>query len=298
MSGKIIAASFFGVAILAFGVWQWLQKDSAEPLQSKNDAQQPSALIDDTDTDGDGLKDWEELLLGLNPNNPDSDADGISDKEELAQARSAPTTQEAGVDTDQQTQEFAQTDVLAREIFGAYIQSKQLGTYDPSAFENIIAQSTQGTFTINNIAAYTLDDIKTTNDTSASTTSSYESAFQEAILAVTDISEYELTTYGRAVETGNEEDFEKLLVARDVYLSIAEELLSITVPEDGAVAHLDLINAFTSFANTLEHMAQSPDDPIVAFVSMRNFIEREDAIKTAYAQIDIYFTLKETQFGV
>ena len=34
------------------------------------------------DTDGDGLKNWEEDLYGTNPRNPDTDGDGISDRDE------------------------------------------------------------------------------------------------------------------------------------------------------------------------------------------------------------------------
>ena len=35
------------------------------------------------DTDGDGLRDWEEELLGTDPNNPDTDGDGFLDGEEI-----------------------------------------------------------------------------------------------------------------------------------------------------------------------------------------------------------------------
>lgn len=39
------------------------------------------------DSDRDGLKDWEEMLRGTNPQNPDSDGDGTSDGEEVAKGR-------------------------------------------------------------------------------------------------------------------------------------------------------------------------------------------------------------------
>jgi hypothetical protein len=41
----------------------------------------PGALYD---SDYDGLFDWHELLLGLNPYSPDSDSDGLPDAWELA----------------------------------------------------------------------------------------------------------------------------------------------------------------------------------------------------------------------
>ena len=42
------------------------------------------AAFYNTDTDGDGVSDWKEALLGLNPEKKDSDGDGISDGEEAA----------------------------------------------------------------------------------------------------------------------------------------------------------------------------------------------------------------------
>ena len=111
-------------------------------------------------------------------------------------------------------------------------------------------------------------------------------------MPITTIEEYELTTYGYAVETNDPAEFAKLGAAAAVYESIANTLLATTVPKDAARAHLHVINAFTTFARVLEMMEKVPEDPILSFVAMRNFLEGEDAIKIAYGQIDIYFTLR------
>ena len=41
-------------------------------------------MTEAVDSDGDGLSDSEEALLGTDPNNADSDGDGISDGDEVA----------------------------------------------------------------------------------------------------------------------------------------------------------------------------------------------------------------------
>ena len=288
MSGKVIAAALFGVALLLFAIWQSPLLGGASRISSDNsvianeDGLRESAEYS-LDSDGDGVRDWEETLLGLDPNNADSNSDGISDGEELAAARAAYEQSAEAATTSDQTQ----TDLVAREIFGAYIQSKQQGTYDPQAFDALLAQVADEQFGARYTSQYTKEDLVTTADVSPERTLQYEQEFQVAITPVTNISEYELTTYGRALESGDEAEFQKLMKAATIYKQIAQNLLRIT--------HLDMVNSFDTFARILEGMGSSPEDPVLTFVATRNFIEGEDMIKAAYSQIGIYFTLKESE---
>lgn len=293
ISGKIIAATLFGVVLLGFGIWKNLPlstTDQKSPVEKNGFSNSLESEAYTKDSDNDGVRDWEEILLGLDPNNPDTNDDGISDGEEVATARKEFEENSVNVLANAST---TQTDKLAREIFGAYIQSKQQGSFDSDAFDFVIAEAVSSQFGGSRAPKYTFDDIRTTSDTSLQKTNAYKKSFQNAITPVTQIGEYELITYGRAIETNDEKEFAKLVTAATIYNGIAKSLLLITVPEDGAKAHLDLINSFSAFASVLMVMTTTPEDPILAFVSTRDFIESEDAIKIAYSQIDIYFTLKE-----
>ncbi len=293
VSGKVIAAALFGVAVVSIAAWNtWVPtlRGSASTMSTQtNDTLASNQYA--TDTDGDGVFDWEEVLLGLDPQNPDTNGDGIPDGEEVAAARKV---FEASGELTLDTASTTRTDILAREIFGAYIQSKQLGTYDPEAFDFVIAQATNEQFGADLTPEFTLNDLRTTTDTSTGRVNAYKRAFQNAIIPITAIPEYELTTYGRAIETNNPNEFEKLGDAAEIYESIADALLAVTVPEDAARAHLSIVNSFSTFAKVLRTMERVPEDPILSFVATRDFLEGEDAIKAAYGQIDIYFTLKES----
>jgi hypothetical protein len=57
-----------------------LQRDSKGKILSFEVVPNPN---DSIDSDGDGIPDKEEKILGTNPNNPDTDGDGVSDYQEL-----------------------------------------------------------------------------------------------------------------------------------------------------------------------------------------------------------------------
>jgi len=78
------------VIILVGGFWLFLNKNSN--LKNKNLAGinvlknllLGEAHFEYTDSDNDGLLDWEEKLFGTDPQNPDSNGDGTLDGEEFA----------------------------------------------------------------------------------------------------------------------------------------------------------------------------------------------------------------------
>ena len=284
-NSNVIAALLFGAALIAFGLWHTFTQGEA-PTTSRDATQSTtSADLYTEDTDGDGLRDWEEVLMGTDPSNPDSDGDGVSDGDMLTQARAA-----YAQETSMATATLSKTDRLARQIFGTYIQAKQQDTFDDTAFDFVIAQATNAQFAETVSAAqYVRADVSTVPATPESIRA-YAQAFGEALGAIVAIREYELTTYGRAIEADDPAEFEKLMAASAVYRSIVETLMELSVPDNAVETHLAFTNAFVRFAAVLETMTSTPDDPILAFTATRNFIESEDAIRAAYAKIDTYFT--------
>jgi len=297
ISDKVVVAMLFGIALVGFALWKnppfhidAFKKDTTTNTKTAAEILASNAYT--MDTDGDGVFDWEETLLGLDSTNPDSDGDGVSDGEEVAIARKA---YEESAQARYDNASTTRTDILTQDIFGAYIQSKQLDAYDKNAFDFVIAQAANAQFSIRPQPQYVLEDLKISKDTSIANVETYKKAFQNALTPITAIDEYELTTYGRAVETHDPAEFSKLIDAASIYETIGTTLLATTVPKDASTAHLGLINAFFSFATTLRTMGTATEDPMRLFVATRDYIETEDAIKNAYSQLDIYFTLKESQ---
>lgn len=92
---KIVAAVLAFMALTAALVWLYSKNGAADknskqaavirPVQ--NDSSSKAVAEVSKDSDGDGLKDWEEALWRTNLNNPDTDGDGTTDSAEIAAGR-------------------------------------------------------------------------------------------------------------------------------------------------------------------------------------------------------------------
>lgn len=292
-SNKIVAAALFGVVLLAFAFWKSPLFHPVVAVRAQNEATTTTSVYDSpaytADTDGDGVKDWEETLLGTDPTKTDTDGDGIPDGEEVATARASLLESFSSATTTPETA----TDVLATDVLSSYIQTKQQGTYNPSMFEFVLAQAADTQFNKRTTAEYSQEDLTVVAETPAAHTA-YKEAFVTILDQVNNIPEYEFTTFGRAMNTRDADALALLTSDADVYTKIAEDLRLLSVPESAAAGHLALINAFIAFAATLHAVPLNLEDPVRTLVLTRDFLEQEDTIRNAYAQLNIYFTLNES----
>ncbi len=294
------------MAAIAFSLWytgfyvdkdqraeaKRLETEKAQQIEREAERKQAIAL----DSDGDGLKDWEELLAGTNPKSKDSDGDGIPDGEEVQDLR----TQRENAAQEQITKAGESdnlTDSTVRRIFSAYMQAKQSDTYHPASFAQVISNVTGDAFGESNmIEKYSVSDIRATVEPTIKNVTNYRNASDKAMAPVIQIAEYELTTYARAVENKDEVEFAKLTEAATAYRATAKNLLVIPVPSDVVQTHLELVNAYSSFANTLEDMGNTlvgeNGDPVLSFVQIRDFLEKEQKIVDIFDNLRIYFSVR------
>lgn len=90
----IFSAVLMLTALAGAGFWVDYKKFLPQTKNAEKTGQTPENAKRDSiaaeaakDSDGDGLKDWEEAVWGTDPQNPDSDKDKTTDGEEIAQGR-------------------------------------------------------------------------------------------------------------------------------------------------------------------------------------------------------------------
>jgi hypothetical protein len=138
------------------------------------------------DTDGDGLKDWEEELWGTNAADPDTDKDGTKDEEEIRLGRNPlvagpndpldksvleeKTT--VGKDDGPETE----TDRVARGFLKTYLEVKQGGgTLSAEAIEELAARAFENTPTLSP-PVYTVADLTRETERDTATVRAYGNA--------------------------------------------------------------------------------------------------------------------------
>jgi len=251
--------------------------------------------LEEKDTDGDGLKDWQEDLYGTDKTKKDTDGDGIPDAVEIRTSQAPTTTDALSLSTSTTTPEQKTlTRALTRQIFAAYVQAKQEKTFNQKEFNTFVENLTKQAYDKSILPkfTYSVDDIKHIIKPTEKNVRFYKKAFDEAVKEFDTIDAYEMTLYAQAVKTQNPDDFAKLRSVADIYRRVAKNLMIMPVPSDYTRQHVRLANNFVTFASVLDKLAFSETDPMLSFVAIREFLDTEANIKTAYTDMDAYFELQ------
>lgn len=232
-----------------------------------------------TDSDKDGLNDWEEVLRDTDPNNPDTDGDGMSDGEEVALSRDPKVPGEG-------TSEEA--------AFEAYIQSVKDYNSDPDSLTGQVSLqlleqlSSGGNSTeisqglINQIQAdivakdtYTKNNLIIYSDSSQENIQKYADAFIQI----------QNTEYAK-LEAQTNLDPESYI---STYENIALRLSTITIPSEISNIHLNFINNISKLAQLNKIVIDSEDDPAKVIAVISEIQKTVAAQELLSAQIKLYF---------
>lgn len=175
------------------------------------------------DTDGDGLKDWEEVLWGTDPEKSDTNGNGIKDAQEVEvlkrsqTLKQAPTASNAFKNSNTApTQAPTLTDKMAQEMFAKYINLKQTGAVIDDTTVNQIAQGVLKNndnleIKLQKFTAINLPNIATTED--STTIKTYGNEVWNIMMRNTPknvalVNEY--VTFTKAIQTQDENELKKL----------------------------------------------------------------------------------------
>jgi len=253
----------------------------------------------DLDTDRDGLKDWEEILVGTDPINPDSDSDGTSDGKEVSAGRNPKkagpndtTTIENLVKKDVGVgeTEHTLTEQVAKDFFSRYIAAKQQNVEMNSETAAQIANTSIQNVNLPEYTFYGPKDIKVSNDTSLEAKKVYADELGSAINRnSTKNVTNELNIFAKSLESQKEIDLLTLDLIITGYKKILKDTLAIQVPKDAAPEHLVYVNALSRIYIDISDMRMIISDPVRGYIGFSHYKQNALMLKFAFENLEAYF---------
>lgn len=257
--------------------------------------------INSIDTDGDALKDWEELLWGTDSKNKDSDKDGTSDGEEIKQKRdpakpgpndflSQYTVEgEADAKTEDKTpKNLNASDVFSQQLFSKYIALKNSGQEeDPESGSALVTNLTDQALSAFSFREYNASGLAV-SETDKDSLRFYASSL--ALLYLDFLKKVQVAA--NSVKT--DADLKNL---SQTYADFAEKLYGIKIPGQIIREHLSLINNISTVSSVFSALAKYKENPVPAISALKAYqIAQADQRKSMAAiaeylrKNDIIFT--------
>jgi len=289
-----------GVLIAVGGFFYYLEKRGGEERVAAGGVRVAAAEQFQIDTDDDGLKDWEEILLGSDPDNPDTDGDGTRDGQEVKEGRSPLVKGPSDKYSDEQEEKFTarrkegatELDAIFLNMFAAATtlqKNDQIYTGTSSLLYDIaereVARYGSKLVSLN---IYSIGDIRVREESSPSSLRAYGNAVGEMSRKydVPPGTEPDLLIIYKALLNSDERELEELDSYIIFYDKFVPAILSIPVPKVLAAAHLDFVNAMNAYGSVLRSVRTVFRDPFAAATGMKQIEAVFGALSAARSEMD------------
>ena len=302
-----ILGSLLFVAVLIWGTGQLRESN----LTKSNFQNQPAVIVannneqallekvNSTDSDNDGLKDWEEALWKTDPNNRDTDQDGKSDGDEVKSGRDpkkkGPNDQ---LETGQEANRAqvlltpdTQTDRLAKTFFSLFLQAKSenKNLSDQEAIKMATKSIQLNTVGTSLAKVYAANDFKVTTDNSLDQLKKYGNSMGSLVLENKDIMKDEIEILEKALASENKNALGELSTISLAYKNVIQGTLNIPVPEKALQNHIRLVNALQKLQSSAEEMALVFDDPSVSLSGLQKQKEGSHDLLYTLQDVNLFF---------
>lgn len=299
----VLNALAVGIVIVVMSLafrYQSAPKDSAS-LEAAGaltlQENRPSTFLE-SDSDNDGLKDWEETLWKTDPENSDTDGDGTLDGEEISLGRdpkipgpddifSAEEVGDIFVPTGEpkDPSELNYTEKFSRAFITTYLDTKTSGVSFSGQAELL---SNLAIPQLPRVLLHSASELTIDGNTDNASVHDYGNAVGRVLLSNGPGVENELILMFNILRENDQQSVKDLLKITTSYRANAQDLLSVTVPQDAASKHIDLINAFLVIARNIESMAQLYDDPLMSLAGFDEYFNSADALIGALNALGSY----------
>jgi len=283
-----------GIGLLFLGISILISKKDHFSSSKDSKLETKDISVNDllqTDTDGDGVADWEEALWGTDPNK--TATFGIPDATYIANKKKEMNIADDAGDGSNLTE----TDKFAREFFATFTAMKQSGgdSTTINSFSNSLGEKISDPTIIDQ---YSINDAKTDNDNSLNNQQKYYNtvkklfnSYQAAGLG----DELSITANDMtdpSAETKDTEDAQLVSIG-NAYKDFAKKMLDITVPEMLIQYHIKIANSANNTGISVANMAKIANDPVVGLSGLSQYQKYSDELVANVNSLEANLSMKE-----
>ena len=283
------------------GAYAFSRDSAPAPVTVVTPTEQKAESV--ADKDGDGLKDWEENLIGTDPNNKDTDMDGTSDGQEVAEGRDpltrGPNDKVSGASNiATPSASSTATDIFARQVFSKYAASKNNGeTLGDSDLQSLINAALTAP-TDEKSRFYTEKDFTVSSNSSLTALKEYGNAMGAVMSRhPSKNTEGELVIFERALRTEQESELAKLEPIINTYQAILDDMLTVRVPKDAVGIHLDVLNGLSRVLGNIKGMKKTLQDPVVGMQAFSQYPKSIEMMVDAFNASADFLSSKGVSFS-
>jgi hypothetical protein len=290
-SGSITVVAALSVAALLIAMVYQFTKPNQNLERGRIVINPPIFVIPipEEDSDGDGVPNWQEKLIGTDPKNKDTDGDGEVDTYKSILYTQSEITLGGSASS---TIILSPADELGNRLISEYASLKQSGAYTNDRGVLIGEKLANSIRQITPFEPRILEDIKSDPDTSYERMISYRSAMQDIFSPLLSLNEAEFVIYGKFVENKDRVALGEFLDIADVYQEVADAAAEIIVPIDAVDQHLDAVNALSFYAEVLRNMVRYSYDSVASFALLRTYAQADQYLITTFNSLSLYYVLK------
>lgn len=256
------------------------------------------------DTDADGLKDWEEVLLGTDPRKADTDGDGTPDGKEVTSGRNplvkGPNDNAKSGSSDATARaKLTQTDIVARDFFARYMELNQMGlASDSQSQAELIGQVLKNGMVLSTPKVYAEKDILVSQDNSIEAIRKYGNEVAAIFKKYNNPkARNEVMIAKESLDNENPDGLKEIDPIILAYKNTLTGLLKTPAPQTLSDNHLQIINAMSTLVFSAESLRKIDKDTLAGIQGSSVWLAAASSLNKSFNFLKATFTSHGIVYG-